>query len=80
MKGFPNKAGNNIGNNVGHFNSTGNDVGNNAENNDVIAAEDELRVLAINDLGESIDASPACVDDVIYIRGQNHLYCIKDLE
>jgi outer membrane protein assembly factor BamB len=33
-------------------------------------------VLAVNELGETIDASPAIVGSELYIRGESHLYCI----
>jgi hypothetical protein len=32
--------------------------------------------LAVNELGETIDASPAIVGNELYIRGESHLYCI----
>ena len=35
-----------------------------------------LEVLATNDMGEGIDATPAPVDDELFIRGQTHLFCI----
>jgi outer membrane protein assembly factor BamB len=37
---------------------------------------DKLEVLARNELGEPVDASPAIVGDDIFIRGHEHLYCI----
>lgn len=40
----------------------------------VIAAADELRVLAHNDLGESLMATPAIVDGKLYVRTAGHLY------
>lgn len=43
----------------------------------VIGHADELKVLATNDLAEPIDASPALVDDQIFIRGAQHLFCIE---
>jgi hypothetical protein len=33
-------------------------------------------VLAENALEEGVDATPAIVDDALYIRGLKHLYCI----
>lgn len=36
-----------------------------------------LEILASNKLDESIDASPAVVDNQIILRGQNHLYCFQ---
>lgn len=43
----------------------------------VIRAGDEGEVLATNQLGETIDASPAVVDDQLFIRGSRHLFCIE---
>jgi outer membrane protein assembly factor BamB len=37
-----------------------------------------LDVLATNDLGETIDASPAMVGDELFIRTEGHLYCLKE--
>ena len=36
----------------------------------------EMNVIATNDLGEPVDASPALVGDEIFVRGKEHLYCI----
>lgn len=44
----------------------------------VIRHGDELEVLASNDLDEPIDASPAMVDDEIFIRTAKHLFCISE--
>jgi outer membrane protein assembly factor BamB len=44
----------------------------------VIKHADELEVLATNDLGEPVDASPAIVGNDIFIRGDKHLYCIGE--
>jgi outer membrane protein assembly factor BamB len=38
----------------------------------------ELKVLATNKLGEGIDASPALVGKELFLRGQQHLYCIAN--
>ncbi len=35
-------------------------------------------ILATNELGETIDASPAIVGDQMFIRGERHLYCIAE--
>jgi hypothetical protein len=35
-------------------------------------------VLAVNNLEEGFDASPAVVGSEIYLRGRNHLYCISE--
>jgi outer membrane protein assembly factor BamB len=40
----------------------------------VIAAGDHLQVLAKNDLGEELSATPALVANTIYIRSAKHLY------
>ncbi|MBI3865986.1 MAG: PQQ-binding-like beta-propeller repeat protein [Planctomycetia bacterium] len=40
----------------------------------VIEAADELRVVARNDLGESLMGTPAIVDGKLYIRTAGHLY------
>ncbi len=42
----------------------------------VIETGPEMRVVANNVLDEPIDASAAIADDEIYLRGQQHLYCI----
>jgi outer membrane protein assembly factor BamB len=38
----------------------------------------QMEVLATNDLGEAIDASPAIVGKEMYIRTASHVYCIRD--
>jgi outer membrane protein assembly factor BamB len=43
----------------------------------VIEDADALKVVATNDLGETIDATPAPVDNQLFIRGENHLFCIQ---
>jgi len=42
----------------------------------VIRHGGEYEVLAENHLDEGVDASPAIVDDAIYLRAQHHLYAI----
>lgn len=37
-----------------------------------------LEVLATNDLGEPVDASPALVGRDLYLRSSSHLYCIRE--
>jgi outer membrane protein assembly factor BamB len=44
----------------------------------VIKQSKELEILATNHLDETIDASPAIVGKEMYIRGENHLYCIAE--
>jgi outer membrane protein assembly factor BamB len=42
----------------------------------VLKHGDAVEVLATNTVGEAVDASPAIVGDVMYIRGAEHLFCI----
>jgi hypothetical protein len=35
-------------------------------------------VLAINTLDDGFDASPALVDNELYLRGNRYLYCIAE--
>ncbi len=42
----------------------------------VIEASDKLKVVATNSVGETVDATPAPVDDQLFIRGENHLFCL----
>ena len=42
----------------------------------VLARGPEFRVLATNSLEERFDASPAIVDNELYLRGHDYLYCI----
>ncbi len=44
----------------------------------VLRHADKLEVLATNQLGEPVDASPAIVGDDIFIRSNKHLYCISE--
>lgn len=44
----------------------------------VIAKDREYKVLAVNRLGEDMDASPALVGNQIFLRGKRHLYCIGE--
>ncbi|GAB5401811.1 MAG: PQQ-like beta-propeller repeat protein [Aureliella sp.] len=43
----------------------------------VIKDADKLEVVSVNDLGEGVDATPAAVDNELFIRGENHLFCIR---
>ena len=36
----------------------------------------KLEILAVNQLNDGFDASPALVDGEIYLRGHRYLYCI----
>ena len=44
----------------------------------VIPNTGELEILATNTVGEPVDASPAIVGDQIFIRGDQHLFCIEE--
>ncbi len=46
----------------------------------VIAAEDKLHVLARNDLGEPLMATPAIVEGKLYVRTAEHLYAFGTRE
>ncbi len=43
----------------------------------VIKDSTQLEMVAMNSVGEPVDATPAAVDDEIFIRGEKHLYCIS---
>ena len=43
----------------------------------VIKDSEKFEVVASNSVGETVDATPAPVDDLLYIRGEKHLFCIK---
>jgi outer membrane protein assembly factor BamB len=43
----------------------------------VAEAGDQLHVLARNDLAEPVFASPAAVDETLYIRGSQHLWAFR---
>ncbi|HLU50012.1 MAG TPA: hypothetical protein VK116_18060, partial [Planctomycetota bacterium] len=38
----------------------------------------KLEVLATNDLGEGVDASPAIVGKQMFLRSASHLFCIEE--
>jgi outer membrane protein assembly factor BamB len=42
----------------------------------VIAAGREYKLLAENELGETVMATPAVADGVLYVRGRRHLFAI----
>lgn len=44
----------------------------------VLAAGPELKVLAVNQLDDGFEASPAIVGREIYLRGRNHLYALAE--
>ncbi len=43
----------------------------------VIKDADQLEVVASNSVGETVDATPAPVDNELFIRGEKHLFCIS---
>ena len=43
----------------------------------VIKDGDQLDIVASNSVGETVDATPAPVDNELFIRGENHLFCIS---
>lgn len=42
----------------------------------VIDDADKLNIVATNSVDETVDATPAPVDNELFIRGENHLFCI----
>ena len=42
----------------------------------VIKDADKFEIIATNSVGETVDATPAPVDNELFIRGQEHLFCI----
>ena len=44
----------------------------------VLSNEDQPQVLALNSLDDGFSASPAAVDRELYLRGEQHLYCIAE--
>lgn len=44
----------------------------------VIKDAEQLEVISVNSLGEGIDATPAPVDNELFIRGEKHLFCIAE--
>jgi len=45
----------------------------------VIKEGPEFETLAVNTLDEGIDASPVIVGEELYLRGEGHLYCIREM-
>lgn len=43
----------------------------------VIENSPELKIVATNQIGETLDASPVPVDDQLFLRGDKHLFCIS---
>lgn len=44
----------------------------------VIKDAEKLEVVARNSVGETVDATPAPVDNELFIRGERHLFCIAE--
>jgi outer membrane protein assembly factor BamB len=44
----------------------------------VIKDSSQLQTVATNSVGEGIDATPAPVDNELFIRGEKHLFCIAE--
>lgn len=44
----------------------------------VIEDADEFKIVATNSIGETIDATPAPVDQELLLRGERHLFCIAE--
>ena len=42
----------------------------------VIKDADKLEIVSENSVGEGVDATPAPVDNELFIRGEKHLFCI----
>lgn len=44
----------------------------------VVQDAEEFKVVATNSVGETVDATPAPVDNELFIRGEKHLFCIAE--
>lgn len=44
----------------------------------VLKNSDDFEVVATNSVGEGVDATPAPVDNQLFIRGAKHLFCIEN--
>jgi outer membrane protein assembly factor BamB len=44
----------------------------------VIEDANQLKIVASNSVGETVDATPAPVDNQLFIRGEKHLFCISN--
>jgi outer membrane protein assembly factor BamB len=44
----------------------------------VMRHADKLEELAVNELGEGVDASPAVAGNELFLRGRQHLFCIAE--
>ena len=43
----------------------------------VIKDSNTFEVVSTNSVGETVDATPAPVDNELFIRGEKHLFCIS---
>ena len=44
----------------------------------VLKDGEQFEVIATNSVGETVDATPAPVNDQLFIRGEKHLFCIEE--
>jgi len=44
----------------------------------VIRDSDKFEIVATNSIDETLDATPALVDEQLFLRGERHLFCIED--
>lgn len=44
----------------------------------VIKNSDQFEIVAENSVGQTVDATPAAVDNELFIRGEQHLFCIAE--
>jgi hypothetical protein len=44
----------------------------------VLKHGNEAEVLATNELGEGLDASPIAIGKRLYLRGEKHLFCVEE--
>lgn len=44
----------------------------------VIKNSEQFEIVSQNSVGETVDATPAPVGDELFIRGENHLFCISE--
>ena len=45
----------------------------------IVVIEDApaLKIIATNDMGEGVDATPAAVGADLFVRGERHLFCVS---
>jgi hypothetical protein len=41
-------------------------------------AADSINILSVNELDETLDASPVAIGNELYLRGRSNLYCIAE--